>query len=144
MLIGNCDRHAGNLAADSVYQPTRLFVFDQSHALFGYLPNGATARMMDLRDRLAISGGLRTGGNRHCLLSVLKTDSYFEKWIGRVESLPDYLVDELCGDSVDLGSTVGEAAAAAEFLKHRRGNMRTIIGAHREAFTSIRQWSLFR
>src|SRR5579863_7688920 len=126
-LIGNCDRHPGNLAVDVLTRPTRLFIFDHSHALFGYMPSGAEQRLEGLRDRLAISAGSRTGGNPHCLLRVLSEDTYFDKWMVRIQQLPDYLIDELCEDAVSLGASTAEANSASNFLKHRRDAMRDII-----------------
>ena len=142
-LIANCDRHRANLSVDALARPTKMAIFDHSHALFGYLSPGAEQRMAELRDRLGLSGGSRTGGNPHCLLDIISADDYFGKWLDRAAATPDFLIDDLCRASEDLGTTHAEAVAAADFLKHRRRNLRAIIESNRGAFTAIKQWSLF-
>ena len=72
--VANCDRHAGNFSVDSLAQPVQMSVFDHSHALFGYNAGQGEARLLDLRERLGVSGGSHTRGSRHCLLDVLPTD----------------------------------------------------------------------
>jgi hypothetical protein len=57
ILVGNCDRHRGNLAVDFSTRPPRMSIFDHSHALFGYEGGEGENRLKVLRDRLAISGG---------------------------------------------------------------------------------------
>jgi len=143
ILIANCDRHAGNLSVDALTHPRRLFIFDQSHALFGPLANSAEQRFTELRDRLAVSAGSRTGGSPHCLLNLIPADTYFRKWIDRVREIPDYLIEELCQDCAELGATAAESVAAAAFLKHRRDHMNDMIRNHQAAFSAILQWSLW-
>jgi hypothetical protein len=78
-LLANCDRHAGNLSIDALSQPCQMNVFDHSHALFGFMAGQGAQRLIDLRDRLGMSGGVHTRGNRHCLLDVVSTDVHFGK-----------------------------------------------------------------
>jgi hypothetical protein len=142
-LIANCDRHRGIFSVDFLATPPRMNVFDHSHALFGFQTGNATQRLTDLRDRLAMSGGTHTRGNRHCLLDAISSDQFFGKWLDRISALPDFLIDELCHAAVGLGIVENEASAASDFLKYRRTNLRRIIDQHRSEFRGIRQWSLF-
>lgn len=142
ILVANCDRHRGNFAVDWGVSPPQMSVFDHSHALFGYQTGQGVTRLADLKTRLGASGGSRTGANRHCLLDVVSTDDYFGEWIERIKALPDFLIDGLCQDAIELGASNSEADAAADFLKYRRDSLSTIIRDHRAEFSSISQWRL--
>lgn len=141
MLVANCDRHRGNFAVDMLSTPPRMNVFDHGHALFGSLPGEGRRRLADLRDRAGMSGGSRTGGNRHCLIDVISTVSDFGKWLDRIAALPDFFIEDACRAAVGLGITADEANAAIDFLCYRRDHLRDIIRGNRQEFTAIRQWS---
>ena len=65
ILIANEDRHDENLVIDNVIKPSFMRVFDHDQALFGGGGNLAgTNRLTQLHDRLGVSGGVITGGNR--------------------------------------------------------------------------------
>jgi hypothetical protein len=119
-----------------------MSVFDHGHALFGFHAGGGLQRMVELRDRLGVSGGTATMGSRHCLLDVLQGCDYFEGWLGRISALPDFFVRNLCHDAVGVGITSAEADGAMDFLKHRRDNLRLILDSNRLEFRGIAQWSL--
>jgi hypothetical protein len=142
ILIGNSDRHRSNFAVDFSVAPPRMSIFDHSHALLGFQSNMADARLRDLKERLAITGGPHTKGNRHCLLDAVPGDDHFREWLERIGSIPDFLIVDLCHDASELGATQAEADLAADFLKSRRDNMKKIIEDHRGEFRAIRQWSL--
>jgi hypothetical protein len=143
LLVANCDRHAGNFAVDFLASGgPRMSVFDHGHALFGYFAGQASQRLTDLRDRLGVSGGTLTTGNRHCLLDVLKTADHFPKWLERLAAIPTFFLEDRCRACVGLGITAAEADAAIEFLKHRRDNVRGIVNNHRAEFRGITQWNL--
>lgn len=143
ILIGNCDRHRRNFAVDYSSKEPRMSIFDHSHALFGYETGKAKERLKLLRDRLSISGGTHTRGNRHCLLDEISSDNNFRQWIDRILKLPDYLIEGLCKDAVNFGVTVDESDEATLFLKYRRENLQTIILNNKTEFRRITQWSLF-
>jgi hypothetical protein len=143
VLIGNCDRHRTNFAVDFSANPPTMSVFDHSHALFGFASGQGQARLADLRERLAVSGGSHSHGNRHCLLDVITSDGQFADWFSRVRALPDYLIEDLCHDATELGATAQEADEAIRFLKHRRDRLPDIVAGHRSEFHGIQQWSLF-
>lgn len=144
VLVGNCDRHRGNLAVDSSANPPRMSIFDHSHALFGYETGKGKDRLERLRDRLGVSGGSQSRGNRHCLLDAISTDEYFGRWFLRIEGLPDYLIEGLCLDTTDVGASEEEAQEATRFLKHRRTNIRAIIKNNQNEFRGIKTWRLFQ
>ncbi len=142
-LMTNCDRHRGNFAVDFLAQPPKMSVFDHSHALFGFQVGWGQQRSRDLRDRLGVTGGSHTQGNRHCLLDHIDTDRYFDKWLERIEAIPDFFINDVCQDAVGLGITDADAQAARSFLVYRRDHIRRIIEAHRLEFHRINQWGLF-
>jgi hypothetical protein len=144
ILIANADRHGRNLSVDFSAKPPTMNIFDHGHALFGKDMGQGVARLQKLRDRLAISGGSRTQGNRHCILDQIDTDAHFGHWLERIRLIPDFLVDDLCAELPGLGCSTNEATAAAEFLKYRRTNLEQIIVDNRSQFTGIRIWRLFR
>jgi hypothetical protein len=144
VLIANSDRHGRNLSVDFSPTPPVMNVFDHGHALFGKDVGGGAERMERLRDRLGVSAGSRTAGNRHCLIDQLTTDAYFGRWLDRIRQIPDFFIDDLCSEAVGLGCTKKECADAADFLKYRRGKLGHIIENNKGQFTGIRSWRLFR
>ena len=144
ILIGNCDRHNKNISVDFSKKPPTMNIFDHGHALFGKDADQGVARLEQLRNRLAISGGACTLGNRHCMLDQIDTDEHFGYWLDRIRKIPDFFVEDLCDELTGLNCTEKEAAAALSFLKHRRGNLEHIIEENKDAFTRIQTWRLFR
>jgi hypothetical protein len=142
-LTANSDRHTANLSADMLANPPSMNVFDHSHSLFGFVAGQGSRRLIDLKDRLGMSGGPHTHGNRHCLLDAISTDSHFGKWFDRIGAIPDFLIEDCCNSAAEFGNTQRETKAAIGFLKRRRDNLRSIVEAHRGEFHSIQQWSLF-
>lgn len=150
ILLANSDRHRGNLTIDSSTQPPALSVFDHSHALFGGRVGQEVQlgkpRLESLQERLAISNSTITRGvargNRHCLLDGISTSAHFDKWIERVEAIPDFFIKEVCLEAVGLGIGDSEAQAANDFLVYRKGKLRDIIRENESEFRSIEQWGL--
>jgi hypothetical protein len=129
ILIANSDRHGRNFSVDDSAKPPKMNVFDHGHALFGKDVGEGVPRLARLRDRLAISAGSRTAGNRHCLLDQVNTDAHFGRWLERIRQIPDYVIEDLCSE---------------DFLKHRRGKLSQIVEENKGQFTGIRSWRLFR
>jgi len=135
VLIANEDRHRFNLSLDVSRNPPQLTVFDHSHALFGHQNGLGIARLVGVGDKLGIG--------THCLLREINTDAFFGEWISRIRGLPNYLIDAICDATVPLGMiTAGEAAAAKDFLKHRKGEIERIIRMNKAEFSAISHWSL--
>jgi len=143
ILIANCDRHPANFSVDFSQAQPCMSVFDHGHALFGYSAQHGVARLRDLRDRLAVSGGSHIRGNRHCLLDNISTDIHMSKWLDRIRAIPTYFLEDLCQSASGLGINDAEAHEALDFLKHRRDTIKDIVHSHHHEFRGIRQWGLF-
>lgn len=144
--VANLDRHAGNFSVDFFAKPPQMNIFDHSHALFGYVAGQGEVRLNGLIDRLGISwttnNPIDSGKHRHCLLDAVTSDDHFDKWVDRIQAVPDYFVEEVCRDAGDYGLTSAESAAAAHFLKRRRDRLPDILQAHHAEFTAIKSWGL--
>ncbi|HUB65936.1 MAG TPA: hypothetical protein VL981_00460 [Candidatus Methylacidiphilales bacterium] len=143
IFIANPDRHNQNVCATLRDKPYDMIAFDHGHALFGHDKTQGIKRLEDLRDRLGISGGSATKQNRHCLLDEILDSGFFEKWMIRIKTIPDHLIDASCEDVRDKGLIdFAEAAALKTFLKYRRDNFQTIVMNHKDEFKGIKQWGL--
>ncbi len=143
IFIVNSDRHDENLAVDNVAKPTAMRVFDHDQALLG---GGDPAmvgieRLNKLTNRLGVTAGAVSRGNRHCLLVHVDTDKYFEPWIARIDAIPDWFLSDVCSEARACGLTKPEATAVREFLVSRRNGLREIIKANRDSFTGIVNWA---
>ena len=92
---------------------------------------GGVARLTELRDRLGLTGGSKTMGNRHCLLDALVSDAHFGHWLTRIKEVPRFQIEEVCATATDGGATTEELAAAVDFLVHRRDTLSEIVKAHK-------------
>jgi hypothetical protein len=143
ILIANSDRHPNNLSATLQDEPYEIMAFDHSHALFGSNESEALKRLTDLRDRLAVSGGSVTKGNRHCLIDQLTDESRFTTWIDRIEKLPDHYIETACDDLFQRDFiTADEFSKVKDFLRHRRDQFRKLVKDHQKAFKGIKQFGL--
>ena len=145
VLIANNDRHSGNVAYDTGFRPPRFFLFDHSHALLGAsLPVGP-ARFQALRDELGCEK-VPPDGNRQMFLDLVDDDKALLEWVRRVETIPDWVIDDACESLARLPSQtnvdLGLAHALATWLKDRRGRIRGLIAVHRKEFPSIKTWSM--
>jgi hypothetical protein len=140
VLILNTDRHRGNLSLNTTGH-TRLTVFDHSHALLGNTAGGGVRRLAEAADRLVVDGVL-FGGNPQCLLVALSDDRHFDRWLSRIEAIPEFVIDDLAGVAKELGCSDDEGDSLAKFLKARKSNIRKIIRNNQTAFRGIAQWSL--
>ncbi|MCT0201234.1 hypothetical protein KQ302_11000 [Synechococcus sp. CS-602] len=102
--------------------------------------------MTTLRDRLGISwttnNPVDSGQHRHCLLDAVNDDYYFDYWLRRIRATPDFYIEEVCEDAKPYGLTAQEVAAAIDFLKARRDNMKDIISNNQAEFSAIQAWRL--
>lgn len=143
ILVANQDRHPKNLRLDMIAGVPRLNVFDHERCLLGFIPHPkhGVNRLRHLWNHLGITAEPQEQTNPHCLLPVVNTTAHFRKWAGRVRSIPDHRIEDLCQDAVGLGITPEEARVATEFLKHRRDSLTKIIDDDHAAFTAITNWS---
>ncbi|SPE45379.1 hypothetical protein SBA7_80016 [Candidatus Sulfotelmatobacter sp. SbA7] len=144
MLIANSDRHGQNFSVDFLSRPPKMNVFDHGHAMFGKDTGKGGARLHKLRDRLAVSGGSLTQGNRHSLIDQIDSDVHFGYWLDRMKQIPDFFIEDLCQEVVGLGCDEKEAEMAISFLKYRRAKLGQIIQANKNEFPRIRSWRLFQ
>lgn len=144
--IANLDRNRKNLALDLLATPPLMSVFDHGHALFGYAKDKGVERLAEHMDTLGISWKtgepLESGRHRHCLLDAVNSDAHFDHWMKRIESTPNFYIEEVCRDALPYGMSAAEGDAAAGFLKARRDNIRKLVNDNRAEFTAITQWSL--
>ena len=136
-LIGNLDRHAGNLA---FYAPSsQSYVFDHSHALFGETYGKGVQRLMGLRDAACLNFERKTDPRytRHCLIDVIVDGSTLTPWLDKIRSIPDWWIRETVLSAYKLNAS--EQSAAIDFLRHRRDNLATIIQSRIQHFPNLRQ-----
>ena len=121
VLIANGDRSKNNLFLDKSSQPPQLRLFDHEWALLGTTPGQAEGRLTgSLKDRLGIPD--------HCLKSLVSLQSLRNSdWIGRIKSLPNYLVEETCQDAEQYGMTPQETEIVIGFLKKRRDRLSDLL-----------------
>lgn len=138
VYIANCDRHNGNLSAD--YGAHRFNVFDHSHCLLSGSPPLGSQRLARAETSLVVDGSI--GGGRHCLINELRSDRLFETALSRIESIPDWFIEEVVNDTVGYGITPAEANDLIGFLKNRRQQVRPIIAANKGVFAGVTNWVL--
>lgn len=111
-------------------------MFDHSHALF------READSLDIHEgRLGITKD-RPHYNRHCLLDHIATDVHFSKWVNRIRSVADEVMEEIFREAGELGLPLILSQRGLEFLKNRRDTLARLITTHQHEFRGIAQWSL--
>lgn len=140
ILIANEDRHDRNLVVDQVMQPRQMHVFDHDQALFGGCLVRGKERLIELRDRLGITGGTITGGNRHVFIDLIKSYASLKAWCERIRAIPNWFIDSVCNEARSQGLVKDLANRAAYFLKHRRDRIYDLIESHKEEF-AIGDWN---
>ena len=146
ILIANEDRHDKNLAVDEVSKPTAIRAFDHGNALLGGGGNSmGIPRINELIFRLGITGGSVTGGRTHCLLMQIDDPKYFTPWLHRIDSIPEWYIDNACEVALPYGLSRKESSEIKTFLKYRAHNMRELMQKHKTAFTEItdKKWNAF-
>jgi len=138
VYIANSDRHAGNLSAD--YAGKQFNVFDHSHVLLsGTNPQGKD-RLLAVDPSLVVDASL--GGSKHCLLNYVDDDGLFAIALERIESIPDWFIEDVVTSAASYGLDVGEADALVAFLKKRRRDVRSLLSGNKPAFSGIKKWVL--
>jgi hypothetical protein len=142
ILIANCDRHSGNISVDKQSNPTWMRVIDHERALFGFQPREGIKRLNEMWDRLGITAGAVSGGNRHVFLDAVTSSEAIQKWCDRVYSIPKWYIQETCEYVVEMGIGKRECKAAIDFLQHRKQQIFELARANRHEFTSVTNWGL--
>ncbi len=143
ILIGNCDRHRGNLKVDSPANPTRMYLIDHDLALFNRVPSNGIARLNSIEGRLGISGGSVSGGNRHVFLDQRMQSGSLKDWCTRIEKIPDWFIQESCEYAKGLGPKKSELSHLEKFLLERRRTIATIVFENKSELVNITDWDLF-
>lgn len=126
-LIMNEDRHTGNVAHDD--STGRVHIFDHSHAFLQ--PTGdIAARLTANRDLLAIGW--------HCLANEIRDLSGCEKWLSRIEQIPDYFLEGVVEDACSVGLPVDQGDACIAFLKDRKLRLRSTVKSSQSQFPKIK------
>jgi hypothetical protein len=147
ILIANIDRHEGNLLVDDPDAPTQVDVIDHDRSIFGHFPGEADQRLRRLQGKLAVTGtpDCGTGALRHCLIDHLTNKDLFEKWLRRIETIPDTFIDDICDETMGVGVTRELVELAKAFLIERKRGIRELVFAKRAEFRSIPRgkWGLY-
>ncbi len=140
ILIANEDRHEANLVTDSVSSPKFIHVYDHDQALLSGRNSEGVRRLKTLWDHLGITGG-SMGGNRHVFLDLLSNAGLFSLWEERIDSIPNWFIDEACDYAEsELDVTPEESKTLKAFLKHRKVRISDIIKSNRDEFKGITNW----
>jgi hypothetical protein len=144
-LVINCDRHRGNLKVDDPDKPTDFYIFDHERALFYIYKGEGIKRLNSRQNRLGVSDSAVSdpADEWHCLIECIDSAGLLSDWLRRIESIPDWFIDAICGEVLRLGITQTERDAVARFLKERRTNLASLVHANRQRFPKITKWPLF-
>jgi len=142
VFVANPDRHRGNLKVDDPHRPTRVEVIDHDRSMFGSSPGQGAARLERLWDRLGTSGGSQTAETENCLMEVASSSDYFETWLQKIMTIPDWFLDDVCEEAMGIPATRDEVDVAKAFLKDRKRRLRELLKGHKNQFPGIRQWRL--
>lgn len=144
VFVANEDRHVYNVQTDSADRPKMIRILDHDRAIFGSFAKQGAQRLERLWDRLGTSGGSMTAGGRNCLINHIKDRKLFDPWYVKIQSIPDWFINETCASVRGLGATRTEVQKAAAFLNHRKRELCNIVYSNREEFRGIKadDWGL--
>ena len=111
VLIANPDRHTENVAYDTGFTPPRFFLFDHGHALLGASNPSNRARLQAVRDVLGCEGPPH--GHRQVFLDLVSDDALLLDWVRRIETIPDWVIDDACESLPRLGPQMNTDMALA-------------------------------
>ena len=114
ILVANSDRHAGNLKVDDLFAPSEIEVFDHDRAFFGVFKDDGVKRLQELDNRLGVTGGPVTLGNRHCFLDEINTVDHLNYWLERIHVMADIFIRDVCDEAP--GITQDEQTMGYQFL----------------------------
>jgi hypothetical protein len=136
--IGNEDRHDENVVVDRGDDPRHLHLFDHDHSLLSGMNYSGVERLAKLEKDLGITGKPPINNNRHVFLDELKSHEDLDFWIGRVQKVPDFMIDDLCDAAKsEIGIESNVASKLAFFLKQRRDGIGGLINNNHDEFTAL-------
>jgi hypothetical protein len=131
VLIMNEDRHTSNISHD---RPSNdIQIFDHSHALLG--PAGLPTPI-----GFARVNGLSIGN--HCLAKNISLPFGFDKWVKRINLIPDYAIEDIVAEAIPTGLPPGDASLYVDALKFRRGCIENLVRSNLVAFPLLPQGAI--
>lgn len=142
ILIGNPDRHEGNVKVDDPNNPTSVELIDQEHALFGHAKDRGIQRLQFISGKLGFCR-LPNTCDVHKIGASLSTAAYFDFWVGRIESIPDGFIKDVVNEAKEI-HLVGsdEADLCTDFLLQRKLAIRSIVRSNKAFFAAIGDWGV--
>jgi hypothetical protein len=138
IFIGNEDRHDENVVVDRGNDPREIHIFDHDHALLSGMTFFGKEKIDKLYNDIGITGKPPINNNRHVFLDQLKSREDLDFWIGRIGSIPDFFLENVCSFAeVEIGLERSVADYLATFLKWRKTAMRGLIKQQFDEFTSM-------
>ena len=92
--------------------------------------------------RLGIVDGAASADDYHCLVGLLDNIECMREWVGRVQSIPDWFIEDVCEEMWKVSITRPECDYLKDFLKRRRDNLGKLILEHKNRFPQIPEWPL--
>jgi len=144
ILVANCDRNGGNLKVDKPANPNSFYIIDHERALFHIFDHQGIQRLSKItsEERLGITDSANSADEWHCLIELIDTAEHLKEWVARVDSIPDWFIDEICEEMWKVSINRRECNAVKEFLKQRKRTIGSLIQKHHGRFPLIRDWPL--
>lgn len=143
ILIGNFDRNSTNIKVDRAGNPKKFYIFDHERSLFHLYPREGIKRLRALSNRLGLTDGTDSKREWHCLIGLLDSTALMTRWLGRIDNIPNWFIEGICGDMRRISIDARECAAVIDFLKERRDNLGKLILENKARFPKIKQWPMF-
>ena len=142
ILTANCDRHPGNIKVDKPSSPKVFYLIDHERSLFYVHDKDGIGHLKSREDRLGVTDGDNSANEWHCLVDLLDSVEYINQWVGRVLSIPDWFIDDVCEEMWKVSINRHECDYVKEFLKRRRDGLGKLILAHKSRFPKTSDWPL--
>lgn len=142
ILVANCDRHPGNIKVDNPATPKWMRIIDHERALLGFHAKDGVNRLNEMWDRLGVTAGPVSGGNRHIFLDATHNSEIIWEWVNKISQLPDWYIRETCEFVVGSGINKNECKHTIDFLRYRRDKIETLVADHKAEFSGVKKWGL--
>jgi hypothetical protein len=146
IFIANGDRNRGNLSRDPAFTIPRVAVFDHGHALLGTSYPRGLERLEAARNVLGCSiDETSVAVNNSVLLDQPLEAPTLEEWVGRIQALPDYVLQDACREVAsmpNLNVWTDTADQIVAWLIERRDKLDQLIWDNQGLLPNV-QWSLW-
>jgi hypothetical protein len=143
ILTANCDRNSGNIKVDKPSAPKAFYVFDHERSLFYVHAKDGASHLKSREDRLGVTDGHDSVDEWHCLVELVDNVEFMHDWVVKVQSLPDWFIDDVCEEMWKVSITRPECDDVKAFLKRRRDKIGRLILKNKQRFPKISNWPLF-